>query len=204
MDPAQPELFWRQGTLVEELQRPAYTSGHQTVLPAPIGSPRSLAVPQPSPPPPPSNRQQASPPYRVPWRQAGPTEAERKIAAARKAKSIDGTPPQITDVELAAHCDGAAALYMAIDGKVYDITNYVNKHPGGVLMMTRNAGQDVTAVFNRVGHSNRAREFLADMYVGDLVRTESGASCASSAARPAPAASSNAVVSTARSLAPPP
>ena len=40
---------------------------------------------------------------------------------------------------------------MAIDGHVYDVTNYVNKHPGGFLMMTRNAGKDVTAVFNRIG-----------------------------------------------------
>jgi hypothetical protein len=47
----------------------------------------------------------------------------------------------------------------------------VNKHPGGLLMMTRNAGLDVTAVFNRVGHSARARAMLADMYVGDLVLT---------------------------------
>jgi predicted heme/steroid binding protein len=74
-------------------------------------------------------------------------------------------------VELAAHCHGAETLYMAIEGRVYDITHYVNKHPGGVLMMTRNAGLDVTAVFNRVGHSARARAMLADMYVGDLVVT---------------------------------
>ena len=60
---------------------------------------------------------------------------------------------------------------MAIDGRVFDITHYVNKHPGGLLMMTRNAGLDVTAVFNRVGHSARARAMLADMYVGDLVLT---------------------------------
>ena len=74
-------------------------------------------------------------------------------------------------MELAAHCHGAETLYMAIEGRVYDITHYVNKHPGGVLMMTRNAGLDVTAVFNRVGHSARARAMLADMYVGDLVVT---------------------------------
>jgi cytochrome b involved in lipid metabolism len=35
-----------------------------------------------------------------------------------------------TDVELAAHSHGAETLYMAINGKVFDITNYVNKHPG--------------------------------------------------------------------------
>ena len=60
-------------------------------------------------------------------------------------------PITSADEELAAHCSGAEFLYMAIDGRVYDITSYVDQHPGGVLMMTRNAGLDVTAVFNRVG-----------------------------------------------------
>lgn len=57
----------------------------------------------------------------------------------------------MADLELAEHGEGAAVLYMAIEGYVYDITSFVGKHPGGPLMMTRNAGLDVTAVYKRVG-----------------------------------------------------
>ena len=36
------------------------------------------------------------------------------------------------EVELALHTS-AESLYMAIDGKVFDITHYVNKHPGRIF-----------------------------------------------------------------------
>lgn len=64
-------------------------------------------------------------------------------------------------------------------------------------MMTQNAGQDVTAVFNRVGHSARARTLLADMYVGDLVLTGQAAAAARTR-------SGEVITSGTRSLAPPP
>ena len=80
---------------------------------------------------------------------------------------------------------------------MFDITDYVNKHPGGPRMMTQNAGLDVTAVFNRVGHSARARTLLADMYVGDLVLTGQAAAAARTR-------SGEVITSGTRSLAPPP
>lgn len=38
--------------------------------------------------------------------------------------------------------------WTVIDGKVYDITNYVKSHPGGNVIL-RAAGKDGTALFNK-------------------------------------------------------
>lgn len=34
-------------------------------------------------------------------------------------------------------------------GKVYDVTNYLNQHPGGVSMLMKVAGADATSLFDK-------------------------------------------------------
>ncbi|SCU77735.1 LAME_0A02058g1_1 [Lachancea meyersii CBS 8951] len=54
--------------------------------------------------------------------------------------------------ELSKHtaCDDC---WIAIHGKIYNISGYLNKHPGGAQVMLRLAGKDGTAQFDEVGHS---------------------------------------------------
>jgi cytochrome-b5 reductase len=40
---------------------------------------------------------------------------------------------------------------MAITGKVYDVTRYVDYHPGGRDELLRGAGMDATGLFFEVG-----------------------------------------------------
>jgi cytochrome b involved in lipid metabolism len=42
---------------------------------------------------------------------------------------------------------------MAIGGLVYDITKFLNEHPGGSEVIMEVAGQDGTEGFEDVGHS---------------------------------------------------
>jgi hypothetical protein len=63
--------------------------------------------------------------------------------------------------------------YMAIDGKVYDITPYFGSHPGGDPYLKNSCGTDATVAFstkgnNGVDHSARAYRELAQYYIGDL------------------------------------
>lgn len=62
--------------------------------------------------------------------------------------------------------------YMIIEGKVYDLTSYINKHPGGIIIADY-CGKDGTEAFNARGrekepHSPRAREILKNYYLGEL------------------------------------
>lgn len=51
---------------------------------------------------------------------------------------------------------------------VYDVTKYLEDHPGGSAILIEVAGSDATEAFEEVGHSDEAREQLKPYYVGDL------------------------------------
>jgi len=59
-------------------------------------------------------------------------------------------------------------LYVCIHGKVYNVTKFLDEHPGGDEVILAEAGRDATEAFEDVGHSDEARALLPDMYVGDI------------------------------------
>ncbi|KAI9364083.1 cytochrome b5-like heme/steroid binding domain-containing protein [Pilaira anomala] len=59
-------------------------------------------------------------------------------------------------------------LYMIIDNKVYDITNFVDEHPGGDEILIEEGAKDASGPFEDVGHSPDARQMLVKYYIGDL------------------------------------
>mmetsp|Transcript_6285 Transcript_6285/g.16378 ORF Transcript_6285/g.16378 Transcript_6285/m.16378 type:complete len:153 (+) Transcript_6285:115-573(+) len=52
--------------------------------------------------------------------------------------------------------------------KVYDVSTYLNTHPGGAYVILQVAGTYADAVFEDFGHSTEAYELLADYLVGPL------------------------------------
>ncbi|KAJ1975623.1 hypothetical protein H4R34_004265 [Dimargaris verticillata] len=69
--------------------------------------------------------------------------------------------------EIAIH-NKKSDLWVIVSGKVYDVTKFVDEHPGGEEVLLESAGMDCTEAFEDVGHSEEAREMLNDYYVGDL------------------------------------
>lgn len=63
--------------------------------------------------------------------------------------------------------------WMVIDGKVYDATDFIPKHPGGAII-AKGCGMDASTLFNERpdtelgGHPQQAQEQLKDLYIGDL------------------------------------
>jgi cytochrome b involved in lipid metabolism len=61
--------------------------------------------------------------------------------------------------------------WIVIDGKVYDVTSYIESHPGGKVMANF-CGQDGSLAFATKGknkpHSPAAYEILKTLYIGDL------------------------------------
>ena len=51
---------------------------------------------------------------------------------------------------------------------VYDVTKYLEDHPGGGQVLVECAGTDATEAFEEIGHSDEARDDLEKFYVGDL------------------------------------
>uniref|UniRef100_A0A671P2Z0 Cytochrome b5-like n=1 Tax=Sinocyclocheilus anshuiensis TaxID=1608454 RepID=A0A671P2Z0_9TELE len=58
--------------------------------------------------------------------------------------------------------------WLIIHDKVYDITRFMEEHPGGEEVLLEQAGADATESFEDVGHSTDAREMLQQYYIGEL------------------------------------
>ncbi|WPH02391.1 putative cytochrome b5 [Acrodontium crateriforme] len=61
-------------------------------------------------------------------------------------------------------------LFMVVHDKVYNVSGFVDEHPGGEEVMLDVGGQDATEAFEDVGHSDEAREILEGLLVGTLKR----------------------------------
>eukprot|EP00940_MAST-03C_sp_MAST-3C-sp2_P000704 g704.t1 len=79
--------------------------------------------------------------------------------------------PKIGPKELAAH-RSKTDMWIAIRGYVYDVTDYLKFHPGGVEELLRGAGEDATAIFNEVHGWVQAKEMLKKLCVGEYDSTK--------------------------------
>ncbi|TYZ68826.1 hypothetical protein PybrP1_011950 [[Pythium] brassicae (nom. inval.)] len=81
------------------------------------------------------------------------------------------TLKEFTLEDVKAH-NSASDCWMIIseDGerRVYDVTGFLDDHPGGPEIMIDLAGQDATAEFEDIGHSNDARAQLKLLLVGKV------------------------------------
>jgi predicted heme/steroid binding protein len=88
------------------------------------------------------------------------------VAPARRRK--DFRPAGVTMKELATH-NTRGDLWIAVEGRAYDITKYVDAHPGGWLPMVNLAGKDVTDAFANYHPARVYAKLLPSYYIGDIV-----------------------------------
>ncbi|UNI15607.1 Cytochrome-b5 reductase [Purpureocillium takamizusanense] len=74
---------------------------------------------------------------------------------------------EFTAKEVAEHKSPQDA-WLAIHGKVYDVTKYLNDHPGGAEVLAEAAGTDASEEFDNAGHSEDAFELMESYLVGSL------------------------------------
>lgn len=63
---------------------------------------------------------------------------------------------QYTAEEVSRHTS-ANDLWIALHGKVYDVTKFLKEHPGGEEVLLQLAGGDATQCFDDIGHSQVRR-----------------------------------------------
>lgn len=73
-----------------------------------------------------------------------------------------------TLIDIASHKD-ASSCWSAINGKVYDLTSWINQHPGGADRILSICGIDGSGAFNdqHAGQSLPNNE-LQSFFIGDL------------------------------------
>ncbi|KAK4536635.1 hypothetical protein CDCA_CDCA09G2660 [Cyanidium caldarium] len=128
------------------------------------------------------------------WRRRRQLHRQRALAARTPARSPSRHQPQTsagggayrlgtetvaiapkryyTPREVIKHAS-RDSLWLIIDRRVYDVTNYIDNHPGGEAIM-RNAGRDSTAGFHGDQHPDKVHEMLPEFYIGELDDSEEG------------------------------
>ncbi|MCJ1230697.1 hypothetical protein MMC12_007371 [Toensbergia leucococca] len=78
---------------------------------------------------------------------------------------------ELTYAEVAEH-SSKKSLYLVVHDKIYNVTEFIDEHPGGEEVLLDVGGQDATEAFEDVGHSDEAREILQGLLVAPLKRQD--------------------------------
>ncbi|KAL0408753.1 UNVERIFIED_CONTAM: cytochrome isoform A [Sesamum radiatum] len=80
------------------------------------------------------------------------------------------TITKIYTMEEASEHNTKDDCWVVIDGKVYDVSSYLDEHPGGDDVLLRATGKDATDEFEDAGHSKTARELMEQYCIGNLIK----------------------------------
>lgn len=73
--------------------------------------------------------------------------------------------------EVANHNSNKSS-WIVIHNSIYDVTQFLNEHPGGEEVLLEQAGKEATEAFEDVGHSTDARELMKKYKIGELIESE--------------------------------
>ncbi|MCJ1477899.1 hypothetical protein MMC13_006572 [Lambiella insularis] len=74
----------------------------------------------------------------------------------------------ISPSEVSTHTTVGTGLYIIIDGSVYDLTNFVDEHPGGAKILKRVGGKDASKQFWKYHNESVLKKYQERLKIGDL------------------------------------
>ncbi|RWR88887.1 cytochrome b5 [Cinnamomum micranthum f. kanehirae] len=90
-------------------------------------------------------------------------------AEGRKNREQEmASDPKVYDFAEVAKHNQMKDCWLIIHGKVYDVTPYMNDHPGGDEILLGLTGRDATDDFELVGHSTSAKDLMDKYYIGEI------------------------------------
>ncbi len=106
------------------------------------------------------------------WMSSNSPSNEANSNTNSNVENFAGT--QLTMGELSKH-DSASDCWLLIDSGVYDVTDFIDQHPGGSDRIIPNCGTDATQEFSTQGgedtHTAEAEATLSTYYLGELGET---------------------------------
>ena len=75
---------------------------------------------------------------------------------------------QISKSEVAAHNSADKGIYIIVDENVYDVTNFIDEHPGGAKILKRVAGKDATKQFWKYHNESVLKKYSQRLKIGTV------------------------------------
>ena len=94
--------------------------------------------------------------------------AKKSKVQSDLVEALQDIPPgrKIKDTELQTK-NTEEAMWVAIAGKVFDLTDFYMEHPGGYDVIEEAAGKDATSQFEEGGHDAVSIRDLKKFYIGE-------------------------------------
>ena len=64
------------------------------------------------------------------------------------------------------------SVWFVIHNKIYDVTKFMDEHPGGEEVLLEQAGKNASEIFEDVSHSADAKDLMKTYLVGELPENE--------------------------------
>ena len=98
---------------------------------------------------------------------AAPAQDQQQHKAGDGGAAANVQAPPLSAEEVRRH-DTDKSCWIAVHGEVYDVTEFLEEHPGGYDIIVATSGRDATQDFDEIGHSGAAREMLKKYRVGSF------------------------------------
>ncbi|CAH1174103.1 unnamed protein product [Phaedon cochleariae] len=88
---------------------------------------------------------------------------------------VEDTTTKVYTLEEVSKQNGKSekgTVWIIIKDNVYDVTDYLDEHPGGKETIMEFAGKDATKDFVAAGHSGDAKKELKSYKIGEIVEEE--------------------------------
>lgn len=99
------------------------------------------------------------------------TNTTPTVSTPATKPAVTPTKPKVAGYamsDIATHAT-ASSCWTAVNGSVYDVTSWINKHPGGAQAILGMCGKDASSAFdNQHGGQSRPEAELASFKIGIL------------------------------------
>ncbi|KAJ9370058.1 hypothetical protein DTO282E5_5255 [Paecilomyces variotii] len=73
-----------------------------------------------------------------------------------------------TPADVASHNSPDKGLYIIVDSSVYDVTEFINEHPGGAKILKRVAGKDASKQFRKYHNEGVLKKYGPKLKIGEV------------------------------------
>lgn len=101
--------------------------------------------------------------------ESGDHDVRSEVVQWPRAKRSDMQLYTRKEIEERNRAENAAII---IDNIVYDVSKFLEDHPGGIEVLLNNAGKDASRCFHDVGHSEDAKLWRKEFKIGEVVEAD--------------------------------